>query len=1325
MTQIHLKKLIRNKRKKDVLSLLKQTGAYIASLASILLMWYLIWVPSNIAEHFAGEIQVSSALDTDVCSENPMGMISSDCEALIDFYNTTDWDSWTTNTDWGTTWVNWYGITVSGGRVVEINLNNNHLMWYMSTGIWNLEFLTQLNINNNWLNWTIPVEIFNLNYLETLDIASNNLSWSISHDRSNLTWVSSVLHLDGNNFAGAVPLSLLNYFEDDDNLYINNAGLCGIFPELLSWIIDDYNVLTINTSGQINWQLCSAWLYCNNGDDCSSGLCTDNVCIWDGEPTENKPLNIIKSISGGIYDYISGDTVYYYINRYNTGTELITWWVIIDEFGTGLVFSGTNFWWSYTTWPSEVILSGIVFTWDTTSQIVLWFTAVWSPWDIITNTWYMWVMSWWWLYTWYNQNRYSTTNIGINASCTIDSECSDGYMCNEGGMCIPTPKTLNITKIVSGDFNYYSGEIVYYHLDWSNTGDISYTGQIIDQFDTGLTYLSSTIVPTDTNLLMKQIIYSGLNFEAHSTGRITLWFEVYGETWAVIYNTWYMYVFSGEDTEYTWYNNYWYNPKHINITWDTVDQPEDEELDLLGIEKIINGRRKMIDWVWSYPGNLITWSDLYNSGDVIEYNLHWTKYSTGELPIMIKDQYNTGTLDFFQAQLLYNTWATPQSWYWDPVDAITNTWELTFVFTWNSGSDISWDIIVRFIVKWSSWNLLSNTGMIWLSGDLWLVEDTTTWDNTSYTGTYITADRQKVSLYINKTSDKDDYISGELITWTINFGNTGEVACQNLKLIDNYYYYATWSAPQYNSWHLDFGTNGTIWGYSYTFSQVSGLVIDIWSLGTWQTGSITLTGIARWFRIENYVNIHLSWDCENPDYDYDSNISSSKSINIISPITPALYISKSVNTGVTASGTVVTYTLTYSSNVLCSGTVIEDILPPTSRFTFGWATQNGISISGNIVSNIWRYNIGWLQPNTTGTIIITWVVHGNTNDTIINTGTIHGNCIGTTSTATASLLIQNPNTDTSSTADLRITKQVIQSWNPTVYRITYINNGPSTATWVVITEYLPANTFATLSYSIMPTNNQWSLWNLPSWASGTIIITWNLLSNFSGTYTNTVTIGSTTYDNNLNNNTSSATTTYNPTNTYVDLGVTKSVPSNYISKWSSFIRRITYRNHGNKTAYDVCITESIPYWLTYLSNNLGISPSYLWSNSLRFCIGHLNAWQQGILDITTRWDTVGIHNNHVYITWSENTNTNNDNAYASVTIYDPTDTNTNNTWSDTNNNTYQDNQTISYLQNQVNTLKNQINDTYTYINNVLSSYWQANIQKWVWVTILPKTGASR
>ena len=59
----------------------------------------------------------------------PVDIPQAEADALIAFYNATDGDSWTNNTNWlvDTTVNNWFGITVAGGHVTNINFAGNNV----------------------------------------------------------------------------------------------------------------------------------------------------------------------------------------------------------------------------------------------------------------------------------------------------------------------------------------------------------------------------------------------------------------------------------------------------------------------------------------------------------------------------------------------------------------------------------------------------------------------------------------------------------------------------------------------------------------------------------------------------------------------------------------------------------------------------------------------------------------------------------------------------------------------------------------------------------------------------------------------------------------------------------------------------------------------------------------------------------------------------------------------------------------------------------------------------------------------------------------------
>ncbi len=86
-------------------------------------------------------------------------------EALVSLYDATDGGAWSNNDGWLTTFTpgSWFGVTVSGGHVVDIDLATNLLSGMITELIGNLSSLSTLDLSNN-LNLTgyLPDEIINL-----------------------------------------------------------------------------------------------------------------------------------------------------------------------------------------------------------------------------------------------------------------------------------------------------------------------------------------------------------------------------------------------------------------------------------------------------------------------------------------------------------------------------------------------------------------------------------------------------------------------------------------------------------------------------------------------------------------------------------------------------------------------------------------------------------------------------------------------------------------------------------------------------------------------------------------------------------------------------------------------------------------------------------------------------------------------------------------------------------------------------------------------------------------------------------------------------------
>jgi Leucine-rich repeat (LRR) protein len=130
-----------------------------------------------------------------------------DSLALVDFYDSTDGPNWKNNSNWLTVEpvANWYGISIKDNRVVQVDLEYNHLKGMIPCSIVNLSGLKQLTLYGNQLHGSIPACLGNMVHLESLGLFGNNLSGVIPPELGNLVNLIA-LDLGSNNLGGSIPL---------------------------------------------------------------------------------------------------------------------------------------------------------------------------------------------------------------------------------------------------------------------------------------------------------------------------------------------------------------------------------------------------------------------------------------------------------------------------------------------------------------------------------------------------------------------------------------------------------------------------------------------------------------------------------------------------------------------------------------------------------------------------------------------------------------------------------------------------------------------------------------------------------------------------------------------------------------------------------------------------------------------------------------------------------------------------------------------------------------------------------------------------------------
>lgn len=154
--------------------------------------------------------------------------------ALIDLFNATSGQNWSDNTNWNTNnpVCEWYGITVSNGTVVKIELSGNNLVGSIPESIKELPNLKFLYLARNQLSFAIPTSVGELSQLKRLDLRENNLNGSIPQSITELLALER-LNLSHNSLTGEIP-SQIGSMQSLTHLALNTNKLSGKIPQSIT-----------------------------------------------------------------------------------------------------------------------------------------------------------------------------------------------------------------------------------------------------------------------------------------------------------------------------------------------------------------------------------------------------------------------------------------------------------------------------------------------------------------------------------------------------------------------------------------------------------------------------------------------------------------------------------------------------------------------------------------------------------------------------------------------------------------------------------------------------------------------------------------------------------------------------------------------------------------------------------------------------------------------------------------------------------------------------------------------------------------------------------
>ena len=185
--------------------------------------------------------------------------LASDKAALLALYNATDGDNWSDNTNWlsDEPLSDWYGVTVTNGRVTQLVLRSNQLTGAIPAKLGRLSNLQWLWLYGNQLTGAIPAELGRLSSLQSLYLGGNHLSGSVPRELGDLSNLQG-LDLSRNELTDPLPYTLTKLANLANFTFGVNLGLCAPADAAFqAWLRNIPNENTLPGPGVIN-TTCSA-----------------------------------------------------------------------------------------------------------------------------------------------------------------------------------------------------------------------------------------------------------------------------------------------------------------------------------------------------------------------------------------------------------------------------------------------------------------------------------------------------------------------------------------------------------------------------------------------------------------------------------------------------------------------------------------------------------------------------------------------------------------------------------------------------------------------------------------------------------------------------------------------------------------------------------------------------------------------------------------------------------------------------------------------------------------------------------------------------------
>jgi uncharacterized repeat protein (TIGR01451 family) len=281
-----------------------------------------------------------------------------------------------------------------------------------------------------------------------------------------------------------------------------------------------------------------------------------------------------------------------------------------------------------------------------------------------------------------------------------------------------------------------------------------------------------------------------------------------------------------------------------------------------------------------------------------------------------------------------------------------------------------------------------------------------------------------------------------------------------------------------------------------------------------------------------------------------------------------------------------TFTITNPASVAeDDGVIFSDAIPAGTTFSSGTTSTGAtVSVSGGVATAV----IGTLTAGEVVTVTIVLVPSIMAEPSFTNTGDV----TATTPPISAGTVTASVTTDVLPSADLAVTitgpagKAVVGK--SLVYTVIAVNDGPSPATGIMLTDTLPgAVTYVSASSSSGQTpteSNGMIVDSVPTLAVGaTEVLTITVIPTSAAppSVIDTASVTANEFDPNGANNTFSLTTTVTPV---ADLAITgETITPSTVVIGNEVTISIAVANNGPSTANSVIVTDTLPAGLTFLS----------------------------------------------------------------------------------------------------------------------------------------------